>query len=380
MRLLIVAAVVVVACGLANSTATAAIALVQKSPVASAGGTSITPTFSAGTTSGDLLVATIEDLNSGCATDSFSAPAGWVRAVHTCRGANGPIEIWYLANASAGVTSVVFNTGSNGANSVAQLSEWSGAATSGVLDQTGTSNTGGSSTSLTVTTSAAIAAANELAITAFETSSGLSSFTPGASWNSLASQPGSGFDSDYRIGPSSGSTLTESVTSNPQTVWGAGIATFFPACGGGSLTLETSPTVTFPSVTLNGYNATSSVNVAFTLDDETGTGSGWNLNATSTTLTAAGGKTLPTTSTRFTAVASASAAAGNCSMPTNSVSYPVTLPAGGSPPTAAEVYNAAANSGKGPVNVTLTAQVSLPGNAKAGSYSSTWTMTLSSGP
>jgi hypothetical protein len=67
-------------------------------------------------------------------------------------------------------------------------------------------------------------------------------------------------------------------------------------------------------------------------------------------------------------------------MPTNSVSYPISLPAGATPPTAVKLYNAGTNSGEGPSNVTLTFQLSVPGNAYSGTYSSTWTFTIASGP
>jgi hypothetical protein len=359
----------------------ASIALVQKGVEAGGGGTSVTATLPASTTAGDLLVATVQDLNSNCATDNYTAPAGWVKAAHVCRaGTNpGPLEIWYDANVSAGISSVVFNTGSSGANSLAQLSEWSGAATSSVLDQTGTATNANSTTTPSVTTSGSLAASGELAITSFDTSSGLSSFTPGTGWTSLRSDPGSGLDVDYDIGPASGSALTETITSSPQTTYGAAVATFkSAACSGGSLTVEAPSSVAFPGVTLNAYSQSATVNFTATPDDETGNGSGWNLNATSTTLTT-GTRTLPTTATTVTG-ASSSAATGNCSLPTNSVSYPVTLPAGSTPPTAAELFNGATGTGKGPTNVTFTGKITVPGNARSGSYSSTWTLTMASGP
>jgi hypothetical protein len=67
-------------------------------------------------------------------------------------------------------------------------------------------------------------------------------------------------------------------------------------------------------------------------------------------------------------------------LPTNSVSYPVTMPSGSGPPTAIEVYNAAANTGIGSSTLTLTFGLTVPANAYAGTYSSTWTFTMSSGP
>lgn len=363
----------------ATGSAAAAIALVQKGTLASAGGASITPTLSSSTKAGDLLVATLEDTNSGCASDKYSAPAGWVLAEKACRGGVGPIEVWYDANVSAGVTSVVFNTGSSGANSLAQLSEWSGVATTSPVDKVGANSSESASTSLTVKTASSLTSSGELAVTAFGTSGGLTSFTPGSGWTSLQSDASGGFDSDYDLSPASGAALTETVTSTPQTTWGAVIATFLPACSGGSLTVETAPTITFPSLTLNAYNASTSLAVELTLSDQTGSGSGWNLNATSTTLTAGAEKNLPTTATTITA-ASTATASGNCSLPTNSVKYPVTLPAATSPPAAVELFNAASKTGQGPTKVTLTSKVALPANARAGSYKSTWTLALSSGP
>jgi WxL domain surface cell wall-binding len=364
---------------LTASPALAAIEFVQKAPMASAGGSTVTATLANPTSAGTLLVAVVKDINSGCASDSYSGPAGWARAARVCRGSNGPLELWYRANTPSGVASVTFGTGSSGANSVMQVSEWSGVATSSPLDQTGSQYTSSTSTTLGVTTSGALASSGELAITGFDTSSGLSSFTPGSGWTGLRSDPGAGFDTDYRIGPSSGATLTESPSSSPQTAWSAVIATFLPACTGGSRTLKANNTLTFPGVTLNGYDRSTSTAVAITADDETGSGAGWSLNATSTRFSDGSGHTLPATATTFTA-GSASAATGSCALPANSIMYPVTLPAGASPPTAVRLFNAAGGTGSGPTDLALTANVAVPANAWAASYSSTWTFTLSSGP
>ena len=58
----------------------------------------------------------------------------------------------------------------------------------------------------------------------------------------------------------------------------------------------------------------------------------------------------------------------------------VTVPAGSSPPGAAKLYNAAASSGAGPVTVELTTHLAVPANVRVGSYSSTWTLSIASGP
>jgi hypothetical protein len=366
---------------LAAPPADGAVTLVQKGVKASAGGTSITPTLPAATTAGDLLVAVVEDTNSGCSTDTFTAPAGWVEAAKVCRASTnpGPIELWYKPNTAAGVTSVAFKTGSSGANSIAQLTEWRGVATSSPIDQTGTATSASTSTSLAVSTTGNVSATGELAVTGFDTAAGLSSFAPGSGWASLLSEPGSGFDSDYLIGPSSGSKASETITTNPQTNFGAVIATFKSApCTGGSLTVKAPATVTF-GLTLAGYSSSVTTKLEpVVAADETGAGSGWNLNATSTTLTA-GANTLPTTATTIT-TGSGSAETGNCSLPTNVIGYPLTLPAATSPPPAIALFDASVGTGKGPALLKFTAKITVPGNAHAGAYKSTWTLTMASGP
>jgi hypothetical protein len=168
-------------------------------------------------------------------------------------------------------------------------------------------------------------------------------------------------------------------TSHIWTVGNAGVVYEYVTCALGALGLTAPGTVSLPSVTLSGTDTSSTATSVLIPDDETGNPVGWNISATSTTFTNGGGKTLPTTATTITG-ASVAAATGNCSLPTNSIGYPVTLPAGSTPPTAVKIYNAAASSGAGPANVTLTDKLRVPANAYAGTYSSTWTYTLSSGP
>jgi len=58
----------------------------------------------------------------------------------------------------------------------------------------------------------------------------------------------------------------------------------------------------------------------------------------------------------------------------------VTLPAGSIPPTAVKLFKAASNTGSGPTNVTLSFQLAVPANAYRGTYTSTWTFAIVSGP
>jgi hypothetical protein len=63
------------------------------------------------------------------------------------------------------------------------------------------------------------------------------------------------------------------------------------------------------------------------------------------------------------------------------VSYPYSLPAGATTaPTATKLFNAPLGSGMGDQTVTPTWTLAIPANAYAGSYTSTWTLSLVSGP
>lgn len=150
------------------------------------------------------------------------------------------------------------------------------------------------------------------------------------------------------------------------------------SCANGSLGMAAGSSINFP-VTLNGADQTPTATVVLTPDDETGSTVGWNITGTSTTFSTAGGKALSNSATTLTGV-SAAAASGNCSLPTNSVSYPVTLPAAASAPTAVKLYNAATGTGAGPTNLTMTYKLAVPANAYNGSYTSTWTFGIVSGP
>ncbi len=66
--------------------------------------------------------------------------------------------------------------------------------------------------------------------------------------------------------------------------------------------------------------------------------------------------------------------------PTNSLGYPIAVPDGASAPAAVKFFNAAANTGMGRFTVTPTINVAILGNSYAGSYTSTVTFAVVSGP
>lgn len=145
-------------------------------------------------------------------------------------------------------------------------------------------------------------------------------------------------------------------------------------CSAGGLNLTAPASLTFPAVALSGLDSTATTTVVLTPDDETGSGSGWQLDAQASTFTS-GGNTLPAA---MVSAGSAAAAGGNCSMPSNAVSYgtPIVLPTTGS----IKVFNATAGSGEGPANVTLTVQVPVPADSFAGTYTATWVFTIATPP
>jgi hypothetical protein len=137
-----------------------------------------------------------------------------------------------------------------------------------------------------------------------------------------------------------------------------------------SLNLPSNPSI---SDTLDGTDQTVTYAPAFGLVDARGSGAGWNLTMSATTFSDGSGHTLA-------AGAIASVAAGchsgsTCTAPTNSVSMPLTLST-----TAAKFFSSAANTGLGKVDVTPTIDVAIPGNAYAGTYTSTVTVAAVSGP
>jgi hypothetical protein len=154
------------------------------------------------------------------------------------------------------------------------------------------------------------------------------------------------------------------------------------SCSGGSLGLSGPASLSFTSIALNGLNETTTATATLSPDDETGSGTGWNISAYATAFTDGSGHSLanPTVST-----ASNSPMLGVCSAPSDSVSYP-TLALGSASASSTKVYDAAAASGSGPVNLALTLALHVPANQLLGArqaqdtYTSTVTFTISTGP
>lgn len=146
------------------------------------------------------------------------------------------------------------------------------------------------------------------------------------------------------------------------------------------LSASTSATPSF-TANLDSGDSTQTYTVPMAIQDTRGTGAGWNLTITSTTFSTGGGtpRTLSTTASSLTGVTSA-CASGTCTTPSNAQTYPIAVPAAGTAPTAVKFFNTTANNGMGIFTVTPTIAVTVPQNAYAGTYSSTVTLSVVSGP
>ena len=110
-------------------------------------------------------------------------------------------------------------------------------------------------------------------------------------------------------------------------------------------------------------------------------GAQWSFTITSTTFVN-GAASLPAAATTISSPTSSCDASFSCTMASavagDPSSYPVTVPAGSAPPTAVTFFSD--KSGTGPQTMSFPVQISVPADAKAGTYTSTWTITAQTGP
>lgn len=140
---------------------------------------------------------------------------------------------------------------------------------------------------------------------------------------------------------------------------------------GVSLNLPANPSL---SSTLDGSDQTASYSPLLGVVDARGSGAGWNLTIAATSFSDGSGHTLAAGT--LSGAVQACHSGSSCTAATSSgISYPLSLSG-----TAAKFFNAAVNSGLGKVDVTPTIEVTIPGNAYAGTYTSTVTLAAATGP
>ena len=135
----------------------------------------------------------------------------------------------------------------------------------------------------------------------------------------------------------------------------------------------------------------------YLVDDATGTGAGWHVTVSATTFTS-GAQALPnagtftsngsvTSVTDVTPPTAACSTGSTCTLPTKTTTYPVGITTAATAPTAVNVYDTSAGTGKGSIiiggstaNNPVGWWLNIPSNTLAGTYTSTVTMEIISGP
>lgn len=124
--------------------------------------TTVTPSFAQATTAGNLLVCIAAVVSSGGSPTLTTSSSGWSQATVNTGVALLNTAIFYKPNSSAGETAPTISTDAGGGsvtNLYAELSEWSGAATSSPVDKTRSAQGTTTSTPSADTTSGELAIA-----------------------------------------------------------------------------------------------------------------------------------------------------------------------------------------------------------------------------
>lgn len=201
-----------------------AIAFVQSAHGSASGG-SPSATFTANTTPGNFLVATIQLAGVTVPT----APTGWTLAGSKVNGSTCMCVLFYAENITGGTATYSFTTSAHAATLV--IAEYSGIATSASFDKTSSGATFGSTVSCSAQTTTQ---ANELWIFAFgsQNSHTISGVTTGYSLVDNATLSGSSGWMYAQIVSATGSAAPR-ATLNSADNWDAVQGTFIAATGGG---------------------------------------------------------------------------------------------------------------------------------------------------
>ena len=356
--------------------AEAAIALVSASSAANAAASSTEVINKpAGVASGEVLVATI----TAAGTGTITPPSGWTvirdttttlrqTSYYHVTGTSEPANwTWSLGSARLASGGII---------------AYSGVDTNVPIDASATgSGTTGNASAPSVTTN--FASDTVVAAVGYTGTWLTNSVTPGASTTERYDVSNAGTESEGAdfTQATAGATPTKTLTPGTTGAWIAETIALDPATAA-TLSLATTATPTFSASLPSGDQTPTYTLPLSVLDTRTGAAAGWNLTITSTQFTtgAATPRTLATTASQATAVASACAGGASCVSPTNSVTYPLGVPAGSTAPSAVKLDNAAAGTGTGIFTITPTIGVSVPANSYAGTYNSTITVALVSGP
>jgi hypothetical protein len=366
--------VLILSFAIAPGSAHAAISFVAAGSNATtgSGATSLAITKPTGVASGDVMVATV----TATATGALTPPSGWTVIQNTTQGtAIGQTTYYRVAGSSEGASY------SWGLGSTRQASggiiDYSGVNSSAPVDASASaSGASGNAVAGSVTTSVA----NDQVIVASGFNINTTVTAPVGTTGRYASpSPSTTNEAADFTQASAGATGAKTATpANSSSPWIAQTVALRDAAQA-TLSVSTTAAPAF-AANLNSGDHTPTYTIPLTANDTRTTGSvGWNLTITSTQLST-GTETLATNASTVTGASSACANGGICTNATNSLTYPVSVPAGSSPPTPNKFYNAASATGVGTFTVTPTIKVSVPQNSYKGSYTSTLTIAVVSGP
>jgi hypothetical protein len=328
-----------------------------------------------GTASGQVMVASV----SWASSAAMTPPSGWTLVADTSAAAGSVRQATYVKVAGASEPTSYTFTWSTRPNASGGITTYSGVnATVPVDASADATGASGNPVAPAVTTSSAndrvIVAAASDAVTSFTTASGTTErfdIASGSSTQELA---------DFAQATAGATTAKTQVPAVTTGSWTAQTIALRDASTAG-LSVSTGATASF-TANLDAGDANPAYSIPITvLDTRTGAsaGLGWNLTITSKTLTT-GTRSLATDATQVDDATGTCANGGVCVAPSNSTTYPVPVPAGPAVPAAVKFASIDAGTGEGAFSIPAQLDVTVPQNSFAGSYTSTVTVSVVSGP
>jgi hypothetical protein len=334
------------------------------------GSTSVAMTVPSGVAVGDLLVAAVN----ASGTTANTPPAGWTSLVGGAgTGYYGTASYRVATAADVAGASYTWTLGSTRKASASMVA-YVGVDTTTIGTPSATAGTGTSLTFNSVTT--AVANSRVILVGSAFNSTAAMTLTGPAIATSRVNVASSGTGSQVRtyvgdfLQAAAGATGAKTGSAAPSSSWGT--ITFAVRPAAGTLAFEIAPdTASLPSVTLNGQAQTTTTQMSnFTVDDTTGSGSGWNVSVAGDATTGksavlkqycpqaggcgsdalgyvSGGRTLPALSLKLDSTG-ASFAGANGTAPTFQCAAGCAVDAG----TATKIASAALGAGPGPWRTT----------------------------
>lgn len=360
---------------LSPAVASAAIGLVAASSANNgAGATTLVINKPTGVAQGDLMLATVTATGNG----AFTAPAGWTVVKNTVQGtALRQANYYKVAGAGEGA-SYSWNL-STSRSASGGIIDYSGVNQTAPIDASATGTaTSGNAVAPSLTTS--VAGDQVVAAASFAAATTVTADATTVEQYDAASGSTTGEAADFAQATAGATTAKTAEPAASGSAWISATIALRDASQA-ILSVSTTAAPSF-SANLNSGDQSKTYTVPLTVNDtRTGAsaGLGWNTTVTSTQFLG-GIRTLATNASTITGVTSACANGGLCTTPTNAVTYPLAVPAGSTPPTAVKFYNAAATTGIGTFTLTPTLSVTVPQNSYTGTYTSTLTISVVSGP